>query len=271
MVSEVVVPTYYVPSFVLPKDELAEVSGIARNVIETLYDKVIKSPKPIPFVHEELLHAVRASELDLSKPRTTQFYNYVVGLYNDSAEAHFDGLVFRVGKYDPDGPMIGKDTWQPESRMGIKHLQLRGPDVDALFSGVIINDPERGVTVTPSSGLWAARKAKVSNSQNPKTDAAMDLMNVVVTRAILKTLSSMTSPKHKDYVYQFQYPTSKSPTTFRSQIMKTPIRFQGFSADCMDAYVHRLKDPEAPMANARCMANIPALVQPPKKRTRAKR
>lgn len=267
--SEIVLPTYHVPSFVLPKRELAEVSGIAENVVQTLYEQVLASPKPVPFVHEELLRAARSTELDLSKPRTTQFYNYVVGLYNDTID--FDGLVFRVGKYDPTGPMTEKDSWQIESRMGIKHLQLRGPDVNALFSGVLINDPERGITVTPSSGLWAARKAKVS--VDPKADAAMDLMNVVVTRAILKALAtSKTSRTARDIVFQFQNPQSKAPMTFRSKVLKTPIPFQGFSEDCLDAYVRRLKNPEANLQNARCMANIPTLTgqQPPPK-TRAKR
>jgi hypothetical protein len=269
--SEIIIPTYYVPSFVLPREELAEVSGIARNVVQTLYDEVLKSPKPVPYVHEELLRAVRASELDLSKPRTTQFYNYVVGIYNDSAEAPFDGLVFRVGKYDPEGPMVDKASWQLESRMGIKHLQLRGPDVDALFSGVLINDPVKGVTVTPSSGLWAARKAKVGKV-DPVTDAAMDLMNVVVTRAILKALASpkARSKKYDDFVFESRY---------RSRVLRTPIKFQGFSEDCMDAYVRRLKDPQTPMADARCMANIPTMtgsndgnaVPPKKKRLGRKR
>jgi hypothetical protein len=257
--------SYHVPAFELPKEDHAKVSGIAMDVVEEVYQKVVRAPTPIPYVHGDLLAAVRTSELDLKKPVQREYWNYVVGLYPENAETNHRGLVLRVGKYDAQSPTMinSKDrpSWQIESRMGIKHLQLRGTDLNAVFSGVLINDPDLGVIVTPVSGLWAARKAKMGPAKGAP-DAAVDLMNIVVTRAVLRALAKKTKATRQETVVESQWTRADTKETLpvRSIAVPGPINIHKMADDdvCLRYYGRKIANAsvsEEPL----CTKNIPTL------------
>jgi hypothetical protein len=258
--------SYHVPDITLPNEDHARISGIAMDVVEDIYLKVLNAPMPIPYVHADLLRAVRTSELDLRKPREREYWNYVVGLYKeDVVQAKHPGLVLRVGKYDLQARQEDKPSWQIESRMGIKHLQLRGTDLNAVFSGVLINDPDLGVIVTPVSGLWAARKAKMGPAKGAP-DAAVDLMNIVVTRAVLRALadSKKTKTTRRETVEsQWTRPDTKETLAVRSIPVKKPIKIHTMAEDdvCLRFYGRKT---QGNVLNVKdellCTKNIPTLV-----------
>lgn len=257
--------SYHVPTFELPKADHARVSGIAMDVLEEVYQKILSTPSPIPYVHGDLLAAVQTSELDLRKPKEREYWNYVVGLYPEDVRAEHAGLVLRVGKYDSNAPMVqDKPSWQIESRMGIKHLQLRGTDLNVVFSGVLVNDPELGVVVTPVSGLWAARKAKMGPAKGAP-DAAMDLMNIVVTRAVLRALSQDSKKsRKKETVVESQWtrPDTKETLPVRSVPVPGPVKIHKMADDdvCLRFYGKKIRNGNsAAPGDPVCTENIPTL------------
>jgi len=259
--------SYHVPDIALPKADHARISGIAMDVVEDVYQKVVQAPTPIPFVHADLLRAARTSELDLRKPKEREYWNYVVGLYPEDLGATHAGLVLRVGKYDLTGPVISPEnrpSWQIESRMGIKHLQLRGTDLNAVFSGVLINDPELGVIVTPTSGLWAARKAKIGPAKGAP-DAAVDLMNIVVTRAVLRALAAADpkKPARKEAIVESTWTRPDTRETFavRSVPVPGPIKVHKMADDdaCLRFYGRKIRDTNGTPDDPLCTQNIPTL------------
>lgn len=257
--------SYHVPAFELPKADHARISGIAMDVVEEVYQKVLNAPTPIPFVHGDLLRAARTSELDLRKPKEREYWNYVIGLYPEDLQAKHQGLVLRVGKYDLTGPMISPEnrpSWQIESRMGIKHLQLRGTDLNAVFSGVLINDPELGIIVTPTSGLWAARKQKMGPAKGAP-DAAVDLMNIVVMRAVLRALAmGPKKTRNKEVIVESTWTRPDTWETFavRSIPIQGSIKIHKMADDdvCLHFYGRKIRDNNTTAENV-CMQNIPTL------------
>jgi len=148
--------------------------------------------------------------------------------------------------------------------MGIKHLQLRGTDLNAVFSGVLINDPELGVIVTPTSGLWAARKAKIGPAKGAP-DAAVDLMNIVVTRAVLRALAAADpkKPARKEAIVESTWTRPDTRETFavRSVPVPGPIKVHKMADDdaCLRFYGRKIRDTNGTPDDPLCTQNIPTL------------
>lgn len=256
--------SYHIPGFELPKEDHARISGIAMDVIEDVYERIVQAPTPIPYVHGDLLAAVKTAELDLRKPKEREYWNYVIGMYPEELGAKHPGLVLRVGKYDTTAPMVmDKPSWQVESRMGIKHLQLRGVNFNAVFSGVLINDPDMGVIVTPVSGLWAARKGKMGPAKGAP-DAAVDLMNIVVTRAVLRALANSKKGKTSRIVEsEWTRTDTKQVVAIRSIPVQGPVKIHKMADDdaCLHFYGKKIRDPAAVPDEPLCTKNIPTLAK----------
>jgi hypothetical protein len=249
----VLLPTIHVPAFSFSMDSTL------------LFDLVFNpdvNPRLVANPAMLIAAAPDMPEFDLTRPRRRIFYNYVIGRYKSQGAA-FRGIVMRVGAYDEERKKaVDKKTWQLETRLGVKHLQLIGPDLDMLFSGVLMNDPREGLFVSPSSGTWAKRKDAIldtagltDESERTRMGAWLDLVNVMFTRRVLGVLDQKGGLPGKPVE------TRVGDVVFRSQVLPGIFAVHRFheADECVRSYAARVKGGDDAF-NERCLMNIPKLV-----------
>jgi hypothetical protein len=246
--------------------------GMAQSLLEGgdfLPDMQTTSHGVIPPLQpSDFMRAVNPNVPDFSKPKKRTYYNYVIGVYKDTLEEHYaahPGLVFRVGKYDPSKVAAGApDSWQEESRMGIKHLQLLGMDMRMLLSGVLINDPKEGLLVSPISGTWARKKdailRKLRNTfqrVTEETDTLLDLLNVLVTRAVIVELANTGGKRGPRKPLELE---TMNGTRFVSRVVsgRFPVHKHHAGKECVASYLMAMDDRSG--MDARCVKDIPSLL-----------
>lgn len=218
---------------------------------------------PISHVLPAVLAAAAADVPNFGRPPHRLFYNYVIGKYKSEEHRRVHpGLVFRVGLYDPDTKrMVGRPTWQVETRMGVKHVQLFGPDLDILLSGVIMNDPVDGLFISPSSGTWAKKKETIlrkMRSVTERTDTLLDLMNLLVTRRVIQELATRGGLRRPLKDLRFE---AANGTIYVSVVIpgKLPVHRFHTKEECISSYRRKLASGSNSNINARCKSNIPSL------------
>lgn len=264
----VTIPTIHVPrisSVDLEKGMMESEASIVRMIDNLLSGKNFMPNLPPFHMHEPVILAASANVPDFGKPFKRTYYNYVIGTYKEHLHEHrrvHDGLVFRVGKYDPSTKkLVGKESWQVETRMGVKHLQLFSVDLNVLFSGVIINDPVEGLFISPSSGTWAKKKQsileKLSLVVTDNTDILLDILNMLVTRKVIMEMASRGGKARPKKALSTE---TTGGALIVSDVVPGKIKVHKFHDrdECMSSYV-RLLEGGKNSVNARCRSNIPQL------------